>query len=86
MEEALFKKVCATILPEGYDWDTDKSVDIGQLVDGMEIIEASGSTKRSTYSDGGSVRKGKLTGVKRLILLAVVPDIKETHRNFSFHF
>ena len=49
----------------------------------MEIIEASGCTKRSTYSDGGSVRKGKLTGVKRLILLAVVPDIKETHRNFS---
>ena len=52
----------------------------------MEIIEASGSTKISTYSDGGSVRKGKLTGVKRLILLGVVPDIKDTHRNFSLIF
>ena len=47
----------------------------------MEGMEASGSKKRSTYSEGGSLRKGKLTGVKRIILLAVVPDIKETHNS-----
>ncbi|KAJ6648687.1 hypothetical protein Bhyg_03918 [Pseudolycoriella hygida] len=38
--------------------------------------------KRSTYDEGGSLgRKSNLNGVNRLILLCVVPDIKETYEN-----
>ena len=34
--------------------------------------------RRSLYSEGRTcAKKDKLTGVKRLILLAVVPDVKE---------
>ena len=81
-----FFKVCATILPENYDWDKDKIIDIDELSADMEGMKASGSKKRSTYSEGGSLRKGKLSGVKRIILLAVVPDIKETHNNLAIIF
>ena len=36
------------------------------------------------YSEGGSAaKKGKLTGVKRIILLCIVPDIKETYENIA---
>ena len=41
---------------------------------------------RSTYAEGGSTKKGKPSGVKRVILLAVVPDIKETYSNVSLIF
>ena len=87
MVEDLFFKVCATVLPENYDWTKDKAIEIDELTNDMERIETSStSSKRSTYSEGGSLKKGKLTGVKRLILLAIVPDIKETHNNISIIF
>ena len=87
MVEDLFFKVCATVLPENYDWTKDKAIEIDELTNDMERIETSStSSKRSTYSEGGSLKKGKLTGVKRLILLAIVPDIKETHNNVSIIF
>ncbi|KAJ6646342.1 hypothetical protein Bhyg_01553, partial [Pseudolycoriella hygida] len=38
--------------------------------------------KRSTYDEGGSLgRKSNLNGVNRLILLCVVPEIKETYED-----
>lgn len=38
--------------------------------------------RRSLYSEGGTcAKKAKLTSVKRLILLAVVPDVKESYEN-----
>ena len=52
----------------------------------MERMKASGLKKRFTTSEGGSLRKGKLIGVKGIILLAVVPNIKETHKNLSIIF
>jgi len=45
-------------------------------------------TKRSTYREGGRIAKtsSKLTGVKKLIILYIVPDIKETYENFKLFF
>ena len=51
----------------------------------MEGME-SPSKSRSTYAEGGSLKKGKLSGVKRIVVLAVVPDIKETNKNFALLF
>ena len=65
-----FFKVCCTIIPEDYDFDAVR----------ME------NSTRSTYDEGGSVRKGKPTGVTRVILLAIVPEIKETHKNLKIIF
>lgn len=77
-----FFKVCATILPEHYDWTLDKQL----VADAAQSLVSPMKKKRSTYAEGGSLKKGKLTGVKRVILLAVVPDIKETHSNISVIF
>jgi len=77
-----FFKVCATILPQHYDWTLDKQL----VADAAQSLVSSMKKKRSTYAEGGSLKKGKLTGVKRVILLAVVPDIKETHSNISVIF
>ena len=74
-----FFKVCATVLPEHYDWETGRQTE-------PEADDCLGKRSRSTYAQGGSLRKGKLSGVKRVILLAVVPEIKETHANVSLIF
>lgn len=43
--------------------------------------------KRSLYSEGGSTaKKAKLTSVQRLILLCIVPDVKETYTNIQLLF
>ena len=78
-----FFKVCATILPENYDWKTGR-----ETVNDSEYDEQEGEQMRgrSTYAEGGSTKKGKPSGVKRVILLAVVPDIKETYSNVSLIF
>ena len=43
--------------------------------------DSDSTNKRSTYKEGGTMKKGMLSGVKRVMILALVPDIKETHRN-----
>lgn len=41
-----------------------------------------GRNKRISYSDGGSMaKKAKVSSVKRVILLCIVPDVKETYDN-----
>lgn len=45
------------------------------------------SSKRNLYSDGGTTgRKSLLTSVNRLIMLCVVPQIKETYSNIELLF
>lgn len=64
-------KISLAIIPENYNPETDS-------VEDDEQIE---KQCRSTYASGGSCGQGKLTGVKRLIILANVPDISETYHN-----
>ena len=63
-----FLKVCLTILPE--DFDPDKETE----------------PKVSLYAEGGTAARhanGKLTGVKKLLMLAIVPDVPETNYNME---
>ena len=75
-----FFKVCATILSNDYNWndDTDDS-DTGHHGEKSK-------PSRSTYAEGGTLKEGKLTGVKRLIVLALVPEIVESNSNFKVIF
>ena len=75
-----FFKVCATILPNDYNWndDTDNSET------GLDEIKP--KPFRSTYTEGGTLKEGKLTGVKRLVVLALVPEIFESNSNFKVIF
>ena len=63
-----YLKVCATILPENYCW------------------ESNSCKRRASYEEGGSMKKRDLSGVRRLLPLALVPDIKESHNNFEILF
>jgi hypothetical protein len=85
-----FFKICMTVLPENYSPELDRGVDGTELdSESEEEMEASNSpkSKRSLYSEGGSVgRKGKLTGVHRLIMLCIVPQIKESYENLDLLF
>ena len=67
-----FLKVCLIILPEDFDNDaTDSDDSKGE------------PSKRSTYEEGGGIGTYKLISVKRVIMLAIVPDCKETHKNMK---
>ena len=67
-----FLKICLTILPEDFDNDaTDSDDSKGE------------PSKRSTYEEGDGIGTYKLTSVKRVIMLAIVPDCKETHKNMK---
>ena len=48
--------------------------------------ESNSCKRRAFYAEGGSMKKWKLSGVRRLLPLAVVPDIKESHNNFKIFF
>lgn len=76
-----FFKVCASILPQDYNWD---NVPETNRFSG-ENPQPTTST-RSSYVEGGTMKQGKLSGVKRLITLALVPDIIESNRNFRLIF
>lgn len=79
-----FLKFCLTILPENYDPIADKGLSQEELEE-EEVSEP--ASKRSTYIEGGSAaKKGKLTGVNRLIMLAIVPQVKETYDNLKVIF
>ena len=89
-----FLKICLTILPHNYDPDldrapTDKELEILEpdfaVAEEAENLD-SPKKKRSRYTEGGTLQKGKLTGVQRLIMLCIVPDIPETHFNMKVLF
>ena len=68
-------KISISIIPHNYDPELD------QILDGQDLEIRVVKKSRTTCAEGGSCKKGKITGVKRLILLANVPDIKETFQN-----
>ena len=75
-----FLKVCLTILPENYSSDDESVAGCGDFspVDG--VIS---SSKRSAYKDGGGIGSYKLTSVKRVLILCIVPDCVESHANMK---
>ena len=73
-----FLKICMTVLPENYNPDLDREATED---DDNETMTEPG--KRATYKEGGGIGKCKLTSVKRTILIAIVPDCKETHKNMK---
>ena len=77
-----FLKICATILPENYHPDLDRAQTES---DDEEDIEHE-VKKRSTYKEGGSIGKYKLTSVKKVIMVAIVPECKETYHNMKILF
>lgn len=76
-----FFKICASILPENHTLDEDEE----EMIESMSNMESPVKSKsnRSTYAEGGTMKMGKLSGVKRVIPLAFVPEIKESHRNLE---
>lgn len=67
-----FFKISMTILPKDYSQETSDS----------DIEEIPPKKKRTTYEEGGTLgKKANLNGVNRLIMLCVVPNIKETYDN-----
>lgn len=67
-----FFKISMSILPKGAN---DESYD-------SDTEEPPPKKKRSTYEEGGTIgRKANLNGVNRLIMLCVVPNIKESYDN-----
>ena len=73
-----FFKICATILPEDHSWGDDED----SLVTAITEMESPVKKKRSvsTYAEGGTMEKGLVSGMKRVIPFVFVPDIKETHK------
>ena len=82
-----FLKICLILLPENYDPDLDKGCfhEHTENEDNYKDNDYEG-VKRSSYAEGGGIGNFKLTSVKRLILLALVPSVKETHFNMSILF
>ncbi|CAH0556510.1 unnamed protein product [Brassicogethes aeneus] len=81
-----FFKICLTILPENYSSVLNKG-----LAGNQEIVEdeinAMDQGKRSTYAEGGRAgKRGKLSGLQRLIIVYMVPQIKESYDNIKFLF
>jgi hypothetical protein len=82
-----FLKICVTVLPENYNPDLDRASteEDDELIAEFDA-DLHQSGKRSTYKEGGGIGTFKLTSVKRLLIIAVVPDCKETHANMSILF
>lgn len=65
-----FFKISMTILPKDYCQEFSEDEEIPP------------KKKRSTYENGGSLgKKSNLNGVNRLILVCVMPNIKESYDN-----
>lgn len=74
-----FFKISMTVLPENFVSEVD--------IEAENLSDHAEKGGRSRYSDGGSVgKKAKLTSVKRLIMICIVPKIKETHDNLDLLF
>ena len=67
-----FLKICATILPENYQAHHDIGICDEEMDLSEEFAELNSPVKkRSLYENGGTAgRKGKLTGVTRIVMLA----------------
>ena len=78
-----FLKFCATLVPPYTN--PEVSSDVADWEASFNNPE-SPIKKRSLYKDGGGIGKYKLSSVKRVILICLVPDCKETHRNMKIHF
>lgn len=75
-----FFKISMTILPENHE--------AAETLDDRDF-EISGPVhrKRTRYSEGGTTgQENKITTVQRLILVCIVPDIKETYENLKILF
>ncbi|CAH0556707.1 unnamed protein product [Brassicogethes aeneus] len=84
-----FFKICITILPENYSPDLDRGLENTELIqeDGEGNDQGEIKSQRSLYVNGGSIgKKGKLTSVNRLIMLCIVPQVKETYENVQLMF
>ena len=68
-----FLKICLTILLD--DLNLECEGDISDQV--AKLADGGAAAKRA---------KDKVTGVKQLILLAIVPDIPDTHHNMNILF
>ena len=76
-----FFKICFTILPESYLAENEYTFPIDLEYDGVP------EKKRKLYSEGGSIScEAKLTSVKKVILLCIVPQIKESYDNVKLLF
>ena len=78
-----FLKICATVMPP-YTNPEDSS-DMADLEARFNNLE-SPPMKRSLYKGGGGIGNYKLSSVKRVILICLVPECKETHRNMKILF
>ena len=70
-----FFKICFSILPENYsESELDSSSDDNDVT----------KKRRKLYSEGGSIsHEAKPTSVKKVILLCIVPKIKESYENIK---
>ena len=83
-----FLKLCATIIPPNYSPELDRSLTEEELFDSKEFPDFDlAYSKRTLYKDGGTVgKKGRLTSVKRLILICIVHQVKEFYSNMKILF
>lgn len=78
-----FFKISMTVLPKNYSPELDCSINDSESDDDSNFPKK----KRSTYAEGGSVGKdAKLTSVNKLIMLCIVPEIKESYENIEILF
>ena len=78
-----FLKIYATVMPP-YTSPEDSS-DVADLEARFNNLE-SPPMKRSLYKGDGGIGNYKLSSVKRVILICLVPECKETHRNMKILF
>lgn len=79
-----FFKVSLTILPENYSPHSNFE---GSENDDFTLDDINQCKKRALYSEGGSIgKKCKLSSVHKLILLCIVPQIKESYDNVKLLF
>ena len=68
-------------MPENYNHIVDRGCSEEENID--PIPEEVDRIKRSTYKECKSSDNNKLTSVNKVILLAIVPNCKETHSNMK---
>lgn len=82
-----FFKISLCILPDDYSPKNGENSMQEDESDPEDSVTFNNSNKRMCYSEGGRLsKKGKLSSVNRLLLLCVVPGIKETHANIKLLF
>ena len=78
-----FFKISLSVFQENYSATLDRNVNDSE----GNNVPLENSKRKSKYWEGGSLgKKGKLLSVKRVLLLCIVPKIKETYSNVRFLF